>query len=209
MCRSHSDIDMGFTAQRSPPGTHMCLIYSDEAERKKIVTDFLTAGLAAGEKVACFADDMRPDATSVWLDGISAELSSKDQSERFIVRSTGDAYYPHGEFAPEKSLNTLRSFYDASVKERCRGTRATGNAGFILSGVPGSELFMEYEACVNQLWDTHPVTALRQYDARRFDGGVLHDVLKVHPMMIVNGQIVRNPSYIPPKTLHSSPARKV
>ncbi len=32
-----------------------------------------------------------------------------------------------------------------------------------------------------------------QYDARRFDGATLFDVLKVHPMMIIRGQVVRNP----------------
>ena len=35
-------------------------------------------------------------------------------------------------------------------------------------------------------------------DARRFDGATILDVLRVHPMMIVHGQIVRNPYYTRP-----------
>lgn len=31
---------------------------------------------------------------------------------------------------------------------------------------------------------------LSDYDARRFDGAVLMDVLQVHPVMIVRGQLV-------------------
>ena len=58
---------------------------------------------------------------------------------------------------------------------------------------------MEYEALVNTVLDTHPVTPICQYDARRFDGATLLNVLKVHPMMIVQGQIVHNPYYMPPE----------
>ena len=38
-----------------------------------------------------------------------------------------------------------------------------------------------------------------QYDARRFDGATLFDVLNVHPMMIIRGQVVRNPYYVEPE----------
>jgi hypothetical protein len=58
---------------------------------------------------------------------------------------------------------------------------------------------MEYEALVNEVVITHPVTAVCQYDANKFSGSTILDVLKVHPMMIVHGQIVRNPYYIKPQ----------
>jgi len=43
---------------------------------------------------------------------------------------------------------------------------------------------------------TVPITVVRQYDAQRFDGAKLYDILSVHPMMIVHGQVVRNPYYV-------------
>jgi hypothetical protein len=38
-----------------------------------------------------------------------------------------------------------------------------------------------------------------QYDARLFDGATLFKVLQVHPYIIAQGQIVRNPYYIKPE----------
>ena len=66
-------------------------------------------------------------------------------------------------------------------------------------GTPGSDRLMEYEALVNNVLKTHPITAVCQYDANRFSGATIVDVLKVHPMMIVRGQIVRNPYYMKPE----------
>jgi hypothetical protein len=37
-----------------------------------------------------------------------------------------------------------------------------------------------------------------QYDARRFDGATIFDVINVHPVMLVRGHLIRNPFYLPP-----------
>ncbi len=58
---------------------------------------------------------------------------------------------------------------------------------------------MEYEARVNEISTTHPLTPICQYDANLFDGATILDVLKAHPMMIVHGQIVQNPYYMRPE----------
>ena len=67
-----------------------------------------------------------------------------------------------------------------------------------LKGVPGCERLMEYEARVNDVVKTHPISAICQYDANRFSGALIMDVLRTHPMMIVRGHIVHNPYYLSP-----------
>ena len=57
---------------------------------------------------------------------------------------------------------------------------------------------MDSEAWVNEALVTHPITAICQYDARRFDGATIFDVLMVHPMMIVHGHVTKNPYYMQP-----------
>ena len=71
--------------------------------------------------------------------------------------------------------------------------------GWALEGLPGTERLIEYEARVNTVVAEYPCTACCQYDARRFDGATLFHVLSVHPAMVVHGQVVRNPYYIPPE----------
>jgi hypothetical protein len=43
------------------------------------------------------------------------------------------------------------------------------------------------------------VTAICQYDASAWDGATLLHVLRVHPMMVVRGQVVENPFFMQPE----------
>ena len=58
---------------------------------------------------------------------------------------------------------------------------------------------LEYEAKLNIVLDDHPLTTICQYDARRFSGEIIMDMLTVHPMMKVRGQLVKNPHYVKPE----------
>jgi hypothetical protein len=51
---------------------------------------------------------------------------------------------------------------------------------------------------MNAVLEKNPLTVICQYDARRFSGELIMDMLSVHPMMIVRGQLVKNPYYIEP-----------
>ncbi len=67
MCQNQENVDMGFTDEQFPAGTHMCLIYNNEEERQKIISKYLEGGLFTGEKVAYFAEEMSPDQIREWL----------------------------------------------------------------------------------------------------------------------------------------------
>jgi hypothetical protein len=190
---------MGFTKQTFPAGTHMCLIYNDDAERKRLISKFIDSGLATGEKVSYFADLATPSEIRQWLANKGVDLPEDEQDDRFGVLVAEKTYCPTGEFVPESMLDTLRAYYKQAVDDGYTGARVSGEMSWALRGVPGSNRLMEYEAQVNNVLATHPVTAICQYDATKFDGATIFDVLSVHPMMIVHGQIVQNPYYLKPE----------
>ena len=190
---------MGFSDGRFPVGTHMCLIYDDENERRKLIAKYLDAGLREGEKVAYFADTMTPDEVEAWLREMGVEVPKQSNAPAFTITVAEKTYCPDGKFAPEAMLNTLRAYHKAVLDEGYPGGRVSGEMSWALRGIPGSDRLMEYEALVNDVLVTHPITAICQYDAKRFDGALVFDVLKVHPMMVVHGQIVKNPYYVRPQ----------
>lgn len=187
---------MGFTKELYPAGTHMCLIYSHEDERRKIIGKYLESGIIGNEKVSYFADTMQPGEVRQWLLDMEIELPADDA---FSILSAENTYCPDGNFVPEKMLDTLRAFYVQAKNAGYTNSRVSGEMSWALRGIPGSDRLMEYEALVNEVLVTHPVTAVCQYDASRFTGSTILNVLKVHPMMIVRGQIVRNPYYMKPQ----------
>lgn len=192
-------ISLGFDNKAYPAGTHMCLIYNDEAERHKIISKFMAGGLKTGEKVAYFVDDISPMDVYAWLEKMDVILPKKAIDEAFTAAEAQKTYCPDGIFIPERMLATLREFYDQSVAQGYSHCRVSGEMGWALKNLPGSDRIMEYESLVNVVVTTHPVTAVCQYDANRFDGATILKCLEVHPYMIVHGQVVYNPYYITPE----------
>jgi hypothetical protein len=75
----------------------------------------------------------------------------------------------------------------------------TGEMAWALRDLPGSERLIEYEAKVNNVLPGTGLTAICQYDAARWDGGTILNVLRVHPMMVVRGHVLQNPYYMSPE----------
>ena len=70
MDRTQRQAAMGFTDEKFPMGTHMCLIFDDEDERRKLIAKYLDAGLREGEKISYFADTMPAAEVRDWLAGM-------------------------------------------------------------------------------------------------------------------------------------------
>lgn len=199
MTQPRKIIDMGFTKEPFPEGTHMCLIYDNDAYRQKVISQFLAKGLAVGEQVGYFADVTTPTEVATWLKSLGVEVEKLLAEGTLEVFVAGEVYCPDGQFVPQSMLRRLSDRYTHAVQDGYVGARASGEMSWALRTFPGSDRLMEYEALINTISATSPVTPICQYDARRFDGATLLNVLKVHPLMIVESQIVRNPYYLPPQ----------
>ncbi|MDH5474297.1 MAG: MEDS domain-containing protein [Cyclobacteriaceae bacterium] len=195
MCKERCEINLGFTSEKFKEGTHMCFIYSDEEERKSVITKFIEAGVKAGEQVSYIAYDMEKEEMIDWLKTAGVSISEKD----ITLTSTKETYCPTGAFVPEEMLETLRGLYNSSKRNKYKSARVSGEMIWALDGIPGSERLMEYESLINRVVETHPITAICQYDANKFDGATILNCLKVHPYMIVKSQIIKNPYYMTPE----------
>jgi signal transduction histidine kinase len=195
MDRPQQDVPRVFADNGLPPGTHGCLIYVDDDIRRTVVGKFLAAGLDNGEKVACFADTTTPARVTMWLTEAGVEVSDPVEAGAFSVVSADETYCPHGTFVPEEMIERLRTSASVAVDEGFTGFRATGEMSWALKGAPGSDRLIEYETLLAPIFATHPITGLCQYDARRFTGPTLYDILRVHPFVVINGHLMRNSLY--------------
>jgi hypothetical protein len=196
MAGEGKEVPMGFTGETFPPGIHMCYIYGDEDERKRIIFQFLASGVRNGEKVSYFMDVNITDEMEKWQSALGMDRLFEGQRGHLSLATTRETYCPTGTFVPDEMLDRLSDFYTQSIKEGYTGARVTGEMSWAVRDVPGSFRLMEYEARVNTALMNYPVTAICQYDAHCFDRRMLRDVLAVHPMVILHGQILKNPFYI-------------
>lgn len=195
----NANIPMGFTQEVLPECHHLCLIYDDDEQRRKIVSEYLAAGIKHGEIVRYFADTTASDDIHAWL----AELgvAPKDDDSFKIIKAE-NSYCPSGSFVPQQVLDNMVSRYAMAKKAGYSGSRACGEMNWALRGIPGSDRLLEYETGINMIHEDFPFIGMCQYDARLFDGATLFKVLQVHPYMVAQGQVVRNPFYIRPEEFH-------
>ena len=117
MSTAQKEAVMGFTRDRLPVGTHMCLIYDDDDERRKVIGKFLDAGLREHEKVAYFADTMAPAEVGAWLRDLGVEVPEQTNAPAFAITVAEKTYCPGGTFAPEAMLGTLRAYHRTALAE--------------------------------------------------------------------------------------------
>ena len=189
-------IELGFTEERVPPGTHICYIFNDDAERRECISRFVQSGLKNGENVGYFVASLTPEK---FLESLSTlGLDMHGVKDLLDVRPAEQVYMPDQTFQPDRMLATLTPYHKHGIERGCPGTRISGEMEWALKGFPGSDRLIEYEARINDNIVESPSTIICQYDARIFSGETIFGVLSVHPMMIIRGQVVRNPYYLTP-----------
>ena len=190
------NISLGFTDEKVPEGLHFCYIYNDDDERFRVIRQYLESGLSADEKVMYLVDTVSPDQLLARLAGVGADWR---RNARLTVRTAAEVYCPSGTFSADEMLETVRGFYCGAVAEGRPGARGTGEMSWSQSGALKDQSdLIEYESRLNQFVAQHPMTLCCQYDAGRFDGDTILNVLTVHPYMIVRGRLMSNPYYIEP-----------
>jgi hypothetical protein len=179
-----------------PGSCHICLIYDSEEQRDAVVRDYLGPGLRRGELVRYFADGAPPAVAETLAEEASRARAARGGPDLFLMASAETAYYPDGRFDPQRQVATMIRNYERAQGEGYGGVRTTGEMGWALREIPGADRLIEYETLINTIRHSLPHHGMCQYDARRFDGATLFQVLRVHPQVVAGGHVVQNPYFV-------------
>jgi hypothetical protein len=179
-------------------------MYFGLAERDAVMLPFVRAGLQAGHKCMCIVD--APDVPEV-ISSIGDDIDAKGRvaSLQLDVRKSTDAYLSTGRFAP----NEMLAFLDATVSAATGPdgypfVRTTGEAAWALDGGPGTDELFDYESELNHFVGRYPQAILCLYDLNRFGGGMMLDMLRTHPKILLGGLVLENPHYLTPDEFRAS-----
>lgn len=191
------NVPIGIADESVPEGIHLCYVYNDDAEREQTLARFVAKGLAENARVLCLVDAMTPQDFESHLRELGVDLGS--HASALTAADAVETYSPPSGFSPDTLLDSLSAFCQQAVSEGYSGVRITGDMAWLHRSHPAMTTVMEYEVKATDHCRAQRVVALCQYDARKFDGRTIMDVLSVHPAMIVGGQVVKNPYYIEPR----------
>jgi hypothetical protein len=198
MSESPAELPMGFANGRLQGTGHVCLIYESDEERKRLVSQYLAAGLEHGDLVRYFTDVTSADEIRSWLAELGVVVPEAEGSGQLTIANAASAYCSNGPFEPRAMIERTLGAYDSAAAAGYSAVRSTGEMTWVFRGLPGSDRWLEYEALLNTVTTSFPRVGMCQYDARRFDGAALFKVLQVHPYLVAHGQLVRNPYYTRP-----------
>jgi hypothetical protein len=197
MSSKRDNVPKDLTEEFSSESRHICLIFDNEEQRRKIVTEYLATGIRQGELVRYGVDVTAPEEVRSWLLEMGVHFPDDKENGAFRIFNAKNYYCPDGRFEPQKLIDVIPSRYELAKQAGYKGVRSSSEMSWVLrDGIPGSERLLEYEVLLNTVY---PRSGMCQYDARLFNGAMLFNVLKVHPFMIAQGQVVRNPYYVTPE----------
>ena len=192
-------VQLGLSDRSVPAGSHICAFYSDSVTRDQTVMPFLAQGLRTGDKCICVMSSLSPEDVLTRL-GHHVDLDRSVERGQLELATPADAYLRTGQFDADDMLDFWKETATAAEAADYGFARAAGEMPRELDA-DGRRQFMRYEARLTECVAELPEVILCLYDLRLSGAEVLMDVLRTHPLAVVDGVVHDNPYYVSPETL--------
>ncbi|MDZ4233778.1 MAG: MEDS domain-containing protein, partial [Dietzia sp.] len=182
-------LDIGLSGIEASLGDHICGLYSNQLQRDQIMLPFLEAGLAAGDKCICVVDGTDPKDVVAALNtrADAAECVGTKQLE--VIRAP-DMYLRSGGFSADEVISSWKAaMSDVMYDGRFDVVRAV-ETWSRRDVVPDMDELMTLESEMNRFLPLFPQVVVCLYDIGRFVSGIIVDLLKTHPRMLIGGMLV-------------------
>ncbi|HEX9779912.1 MAG TPA: MEDS domain-containing protein [bacterium] len=175
------------------PGDHACCVYATEDDHRRFLTAFIRDGLARGEKILYIVEQHNPLDIVTSLQDAGVELEQPLAREQFGLVTADGTYLRQGRFDPERMIALFRDEVRRAVGEGYHTFRGTGEMSWSLRAAAGADRLIEYESLINAVDINAHALLLCQYDRRCFGAERLLETMAVHPLILLDGGLYRNP----------------
>jgi hypothetical protein len=142
-----------------------------------------------------------PGAAVVGLREAGVDVEGRIRSGQLEIETWDRTYLRPGHFDQDAMLELVENVLMRSRGEGYPLTRLVANMEWALQDLPGVHDIVEYESRFNRMIAPYDDVVICTYDATRFAGDLIVDVLRTHPMVILGGGLQENPFYVPPDQL--------
>jgi hypothetical protein len=174
---------------------HACAFVTGPLEERAVIDPFFIEGMRRGEKAVYIVDPQHRDEHEARL-GASAP-----SAELLDVTTWNEAHLKGGTFDQERMMSGLEELIRTHAATGRPPMRLVGQMGWVFSSPPGIEQLVAYEASVNEVLNRGKTPTVCVYDVRRLSGSMMMDLLRAHPLTVMNGVLHENPFYTPAEEL--------
>jgi hypothetical protein len=177
---------------------HVCAFFHSKEEEYRVLMPFIKEGFEAGDRAFHVVDAKhRPDHVER-LQRAGIDVATAESNGLLEVRRWDEAYIKDDHFDQYRMIETIKEALHPERKPPGKLTRLVANMEWALEDLPGVHDIVEYETRLNHVLPEYPDPVICTYDLSRFDGSVVMDIMRTHPMVIVGGILQENPFYVPP-----------
>ena len=170
---------------------HACAFVMGPEEERAVIDPFLVEGMKRGQKASYIVD---PDTRA---DHDARLRRSAPSPEMLEVTTWNDAHLKGGSFDQDRMMESLDQLLREHAATGKPPMRLVGQMGWVFSNPPGIEQLVAYEATVNEVLNRGKTPTVCVYDVRRLSGSMMMDLLRAHPLTVMNGVLHENPFYTP------------
>jgi hypothetical protein len=170
---------------------HACAFVNGPEEERAVIDPFLVEGMLRREKAVYIVDPQRRDAH---YERLSASAPAPDLLD---VTTWNEAHLKGGCFDPDRMMASLDEMIHEHAKAGRPPMRIVGQMGWVFSNPPKIEELVAYEASVNEVLNRGKTPTVCVFDVRKLTGALMMDLLRAHPLTVMNGVLHENPFYTP------------
>jgi hypothetical protein len=178
---------------------HVCAFFHSADEEYRVLLPFIQEGIQRGERAFHIVDPRLREEHLRRLEVAGIDVTAAEQRGQFELRDWHETYLRGGRFDHEKMLRVMG---DVSRHGREQGyslTRILAHPEWAGEDWPGADDFLGYEARLNQLVPQIGDPIICLYDLAKMGGGLVMDVMRTHPLVILGGVLQENPFFVPPE----------
>ena len=178
-------------AEPSRQHFHACAFVNGPEEERAVIDPFLVEGMRRGEKAVYIVDPKQRDTHHARL------AESAPSAELLDVTTWNEAHLKGGSFDRERMMASLEELIQDHASTGRPPMRLVGQMGWVFMKPPNIEELVAYEASVNEVLNRGKTPTVCVYDVRKLTGSMMMDLLRAHPLTVMNGVLHENPFYTP------------
>jgi hypothetical protein len=180
---------------------HVCAFFHSKDEEYRVLMPFIKDGFQKGDRAFHVVNAAHRSEHLRRLAEEGIDVAGAEANGQLEVRRWDEAYIKDNYFDQYRMIETIKDALDPAKKPPGKVTRLVANMEWALEDLPGVHDIVEYETRLNHVLPEYHDPVVCTYDLSRFDAGVVIDIMRTHPMVIIGGILQENPFFVPPEEM--------
>ncbi len=177
---------------------HICAFFNSIDEEHRVLRSFIKEGFDRGDKAFHIVDPELQGQHMERLVDAGIDVERAMGTGQLELRCWQDAYLRGDRFDQDRMLALLEEVLPSGEASGYPLTRLVAHMEWALLDKPGVDDLLEYETRINYLLPKYDDPVICTYNLSKFSAGVVMDIMRTHPVVIIGGMLQENPFFVPP-----------